>query len=144
MDTAAEDAASRDAAAGVPHADDAPTTSPASTRPAAVPRRRLGRDLTLLALIGVLLIAAVAAGAAALYREFYSPTAFVERYLGMLAEGRAADALAVPGVSVDSAELEAAGLPATPSDALLRRAALATLTDIAVVSEQQGEDGVIR
>ena len=58
---------------------------------------------------------------AAIYREFYSPTAFVERYLGLLAEGRAADALAVPGVSRSTPpQLEAAGLPATASDALLR------------------------
>lgn len=91
----------------------------------------------------MLLIAAVAAGAATLYREFYSPTAFVERYLGMLAEGRAADALAVPGVAVDSAQLEAAGLPAASSEALLRRDALATLTDIEVTGEEQTEDGTV-
>ncbi len=113
-----------------------PTTVPASPR-----RRRLGLDLTLLAIVGVLLLAALGAGAAALYREFYSPTAFVERYLGLLAQGRAADALAITGVSVDSAELEAAGLPATASDALLRPAALATLTDIEIVSEETTDAG---
>ncbi len=112
--------------------------APASTR-----RPRLGRDLTLLGIVGVLLIAAVAAGAATLYREFYSPTAFVERYLGMLAEGRAADALAVPGVAVDSAQLEAAGLPAASSEALLRRDALATLTDIEITGEEQTEEGTV-
>ena len=89
----------------------------------------------------MLLLAALGAGAAALYREFYSPTAFVERYLGLLAQGRAADALAITGVSVDSAELEAAGLPATASDALLRPAALATLTDIEIVSEETTDAG---
>ena len=119
---------------------DTAATDPVSARTPATPgapapsrrRRRLALDLTLLAIVGVLLIAAAGAGAAAIYREFYSPTAFVERYLGLLAEGRAADALAVPGVAVDSAELEAAGLPATASDALLRRDALATLTDIEI------------
>lgn len=111
---------------------------------AAVPRRRgLALDLTLLAVVGVLLIAAIAAGAAAIYREFYSPTAFVERYLSLLAEGRAADALAVPGVAVDSEELEAAGLPTTASDALLRPAALATLTEIDIAEESVREDGVV-
>ncbi len=109
--------------------------------PASSRRRRLGLDLTLLAIVGVLLLAALGAGAAALYREFYSPTAFVERYLGLLAEGRAADALAITGVSVDSAELEAAGLPATASDALLRTAALATLTDVEIVSEEMTDTG---
>ncbi|MFH8252777.1 hypothetical protein ACH3VR_20595 [Microbacterium sp. B2969] len=98
-------------------------------------RARLGVDLALLGVVGVVLVAAVAAGAASLYREFYSPSAFVERYLDLLAEGHAADALGVAGVSVDSAELEAAGLPATASDALLRSAALATLADVHIVSE---------
>jgi hypothetical protein len=112
---------------------------------AASPRRpRLAVDMTLLAVVGVLLLAAIGTGAAAIYREFYSPAAFVERYLSLLAQGRAADALAVAGVAVDSAELEAAGLPASASDALLRRAALATLTDIEVGPEQVAEDGSIR
>lgn len=106
-------------------------------------RRRLGLDLTLLAIVGVLLVAAIGTGAAAIYREFYSPSAFVERYLGLLAQGRAADALAVSGVAVDSAELEAAGLPVTASDALLRPAALATLTDIEVISEETTDSGTV-
>lgn len=106
-------------------------------------RRRLGVDLTLLAIIGVLLIAAISAGAAAIYREFYSPTAFVQRYLDLLSAGHAADALTVPGVAVDSAELEAAGLPASASDALLRSAALATLTDVQIGPESVREDGTV-
>jgi len=93
-----------------------------------------------LAVVGVLLVAAVAAGVGSLYRQFYGPTAFVERYLSLLGDGRAADALAVPGVSVDSAELEAAGLPATASEALLRPAALAGLTDVRAVSEETDGD----
>jgi len=101
---------------------------------AAVPRR--GRtDLVILALVGALLLAATAAGYAALYREFYSPSAFVERYLALLGAGRAADALALPGVAVDSAELSSAGLPRAASEALLRRAALAPLTAARAVSE---------
>ncbi len=83
----------------------------------------------------MLLAGAAFAGAQLLYREFYSPTAFVERYLAMLADGRTGDALAVPGVSVDSAELETAGLPASASDALLRSAALVALSGVEVVSE---------
>ncbi|MEU1973116.1 hypothetical protein ABZ477_15785 [Microbacterium sp. NPDC019599] len=110
--------------------------SPPQTPPAGRKRRRsLALDLTLLGVVGVLLAGAVGAGVSVLYREFYSPSAFVERYLGMLSDGRAADALAVAGVAVDSAELEAAGLPVSASDALLRSAALAPLTDVRVVSE---------
>lgn len=112
----------------------APTTVPLPV-PMARRRPRLAVDLTLLAVVFALLAAALAAAAATLYREFYSPSAFVVRYLSTLAEGSAADALALPGVALDAADLEAAGLPATASDALLRRAALATLTDVEVLSE---------
>ena len=105
------------------------------TTPDPSPSLHSPQDLGLLALVGVLLIAAVWAAVSAISREFYSPTAFVEHYLDLLAEGRAAEALAVPGVAVDSAALEAAGLPATASQAMLRKEALSTLTDIRAVSE---------
>ncbi len=98
------------------------------------------RALVIIALIGVLLIAAIGAGAASLYREFYSPRAFVLHYLELLQDRRSAEALAVPGVAVDSAELEAAGLPATASEALLRPESLTTLTDAAVTGEQVDGD----
>ncbi|WP_344227638.1 hypothetical protein [Microbacterium binotii] len=108
------------------------------------PGVRLAFDLTTLGLVGALLIAALGAGTAALYQEFYSPSAFVQRYLNMLESGRAADALALPGVSLDSSELTDAGLPASASDALLRSAALSSLTDAHVVSEQvDGADTVV-
>lgn len=94
----------------------------------------------MLAVVGLLLVAAAMAAVGAIQQQFYSPAAFVERYLGMLSAGRAAEALTVPGVAVDSAELEAAGLPATSSEALLRRAALAPLTDAKVVSEKADGD----
>jgi len=100
------------------------------------PRRsRLGADLTILALVGLLLIAAVGAGISTLYTSYYGPSAFVTRYLDLLSAGRAADALHVPGVAVDSATLEDAGITSAPSEALLRAAALAPLTDVTVVSE---------
>ena len=118
----------------------APVAATATPPASPVRRSRLGLDLTLLAIVGVLLVGAVAAGIGALYREFYSPTAFVERYLSLLGEGRAADALAVPGVAPDSSELSAAGLPATASEALLRQAALSTLSDVKTVSEVQNGD----
>lgn len=98
-------------------------------------RRSLRGDLTILALIGVLLAAAIAAGGISLYKYFYSPTAFVENYLSLLSQGRAADALLVPGVAIDSEQLDAAGLPTFASDALLRGNALTSLSGVSTVSE---------
>lgn len=111
---------------------------PQSTSPR---RRRLWVDLTTLAVVGVLLVGAIAAGGAALYKEYYGPGAFVTRYLDLLASGRAADALQVPGVAIDRATLEDAGIEATASEALLRQASLAPLADIDVVNEVTA-DGV--
>lgn len=115
------------------HATDGGPAAP----PGAVPARprRLARDLTILGIVGVLLLAALGAGAAAAYRELYSPQAFVLHYLDLLQDRRAAEALAVPGVAVDSAELEKAGLPATASEALLRTDALQSITDPRVTNE---------
>ena len=96
-------------------------------------RRRF--EIPAMILIGVLLVAALGAGAASLYREVYSPRAFVLHYLDLLQERRTADALAIPGVAVDSAQLEAVGLPATASEALLRPDSLMPLTDARVVDE---------
>jgi hypothetical protein len=98
-------------------------------------RPRLALELTALGVVGVLLVLALAAGAGALYREVYSPRAFVRHYLELLEDHRAAEALAVPGVAIDAAELEAAGLPSTASEALLRPDALGTLSDAEIVDE---------
>ncbi len=95
-----------------------------------------------MALIGLLLVAALGAGAASLYREVYSPRAFVLHYLDLLQERRAAEALAVPGVAVDSAELEAAGLPATASEALLRPDSLQAVTNAVITDESVEGDRV--
>lgn len=102
-------------------------------------RRRLRGDLTILTLVGVLLLAALGTGGLALYREVYSPAAFVQRYLTLLADGRAADALRVPGVAVDRETLEATGITDVPSDALLRQAALGTLADVEVLSSETSD-----
>src|SRR5690606_19055090 len=69
------------------------------------------------------------------YKEFYGPSAFVTRYLDLLATGRAADALRIPGVSIDHSILEKSGIDPTASEALLRRAALAPLSDVEIVGE---------
>ncbi|WP_314650459.1 hypothetical protein [uncultured Microbacterium sp.] len=107
-----------------------------------VPRRSsLAADLSLLALVGVLLLAALGAGGAIVYKDFYGPSAFVTRYLDLLSSGRAADALRVPGVAVDREILADAGITPTASEALLRQAALAPLTRVKVESEKE-HDGV--
>jgi hypothetical protein len=114
-----------------------------ASRAARSPRRsRLSTDLTILAIVGVLLVAAFVAGWASLYQQFWGPSAFVERYVSMLATGRAADALAVPGVAVDSTDLADAGLPESASDALLRRDALSALTDVRTLGERPVDGGI--
>ncbi|WP_350350814.1 hypothetical protein ABS642_15590 [Microbacterium sp. A8/3-1] len=102
-------------------------------------RARLGADLAMLALVGVLLLAAIGAGGATLYQQFYGPSAFVTRYLDLLAAGRAADALRIPGVAVDRETLDAAGIDAAASEAMLRHAALAPLTDVEIESEEPAD-----
>jgi hypothetical protein len=104
--------------------------------------RRVGREVTLIAVVCAAVLIAAAVGGFLLYRALYSPTAFVERYLTMLSEGHAADALRVPGVGVDRSVLRADGLPGHASEALLRQAALAPLTDVSTVSETT-KDGVV-
>lgn len=102
--------------------------------------QRLVAELIALGLVGALLLVALGAGVGALYRDVYGPRAFVTHYLDLLAEGDAAGALAVPGVAVDSVELEAAGLPASASEALLRPAAMSGVSDAAVVGETTDGD----
>lgn len=110
-------------------------------QPSSTPRRRrLWFDLTALSLVGVLLIAALGASGIVLYKEFYGPAAFVTRYLDMLSTGRAADALRVPGVSIDYSAMEESGIESTASEALLRQAALAPLSDVEVVSTELSDD----
>ncbi|WAA65947.1 hypothetical protein [Microbacterium oxydans] len=104
-------------------------------------RARLALDLSMLAVVGLVLIAALGAGGATLYQQFYGPSAFVVRYLDLLSSGRAADALRVPGVAVDRETLEKAGIDPAASEAMLRHAALAPLTDVEVESEKPVEGG---
>lgn len=103
--------------------------------------RTLGTDLAALAVVGVLLAGALAATGAVLYRDLYSPAAFVSRYLDLLSRKQAAEALALPGVAVDSAQTSAAGLPPSASEALLRSSALGSLSDVSVQSTQERPDG---
>ena len=141
MDTAAGRASAPPAVDTTPPTA-APAPEQALIQPPPRPRRRgrLALDLSLLGVVGLVLAGAVFAAWGVIERQFYSPAAFVERYVDLLAEGRAADALTVPGVDVTTADLEAAGLRPTASEALLRSAALAPITDVEVVSEEQDGD----
>src|SRR5690606_17244253 len=69
------------------------------------------------------------------------PSAFVADYLSLVAEGRATDALRVPGVSLSRDSLQDLRLDATPSDVLLRGEALAPLTDVEILEESADADG---
>ena len=125
--------------------DAAPEASHAPPAPGAPARRRsrggrLGRDLTVIVVITALVLAGLAVAATLAYREFYSPSAFVRHYLHLLHDNDAAGALAVPGVAIDSAELQAAGLETPDSDALLRAAAMGSLRDVSIVSEVSDGD----
>lgn len=104
---------------------------------AAQPRRGL-LWLTLAAI--VVLLGALIAGSAWAYRALYSPSAFVARYLTLLQEGRAADALELPGVTLTPEVLAGSEISTTASTALLRHAALAPLTDIVITEEHQEGD----
>ena len=104
-------------------------------------RRSLTADLTALAVVGVLLGGALFAAGAVVYDRLYSPSAFVVRYLDLLAQGRAVEALDVPGVRVDLLDLDDVGLPDDATDALLRQAALAPLSDVRVLDSVDA-DGV--
>ncbi|HWT32115.1 MAG TPA: hypothetical protein VN107_00010 [Microbacterium sp.] len=97
---------------------------------------QLVRDLTAIGGLIAVVVAATIVGGIAVYRTVYGPAAFVTHYLQLLATGHAVEALAVPGVGVDRSSLAAAGLPEDASDALLRREALASLSDIRVVSQR--------
>lgn len=123
-------------------APDAPAVRTRTTTVAGPRRRRkLAVDLTVLGVVGILLVGALGATGAVLYRQLYSPTAFVLDYLDLLAEGRATDALLVPGVTATSTDLAAAHLPADASGALLRHDTLTPLSDVEAVAEETAEDG---
>ncbi len=130
-------------AATTPESPRATDSSPrASGRRRGDARRSVAGDLVILSAVGALLIAAFIAAGATLYAQFYGPSAFVVRYANLLADGNATQALAVPGVAVSSADLEAAGLPADASEDFLRSSALGDLSDIRVVSETTNGDTV--
>ncbi|NHI16068.1 hypothetical protein [Microbacterium excoecariae] len=104
-------------------------------------RRRARRPPSpaLRAIAGVVALAmlagAIAVGFLSLYREFWGPSAFAERYVRAIADADAQAALAIPGVAPEFSALEDIGR-GYASDALLRADALAsTITDVHAVAE---------
>ena len=98
-------------------------------------RHRLPWQLTFIGLGLLIALAGVAIAAFFTYENIYSPGAFVSNYARMLADGHTAEALQVPGVAPDS---EPGANDA--SDVLLRSAAIANLSEIKVLSQQQRDD----
>ncbi|MBP2437005.1 hypothetical protein [Microbacterium amylolyticum] len=112
-----------------------PAVSPAPSRPVL--------RLVLAILLLLALIAAIVASFFVLHKNFWSASAFAERYVHKIADGDASGALAMPGVDPDFTQLEAAGYP-NASAALLRSATLTSdIEDIRAVAERRtGDDAV--
>jgi len=85
-------------------------------------------------------IAAIVFGSAWLYRTFWGPGAFVERYIERLAVGDAAGALEMPGVAPEYSELDAIDR-GQASEALLRSATLTSDIDDVHVVDEKSDDG---
>ncbi|GGF50094.1 hypothetical protein GCM10010922_27570 [Microbacterium sorbitolivorans] len=86
-------------------------------------------------------IAAIVFGSAWLYRTFWGPGAFVERYIERLAVGDAAGALEMPGVAPEYSDLDAIHR-GQASEVLLRSATLTSeIDDVKIVDEKSGDDG---
>ena len=94
------------------------------------------------AVVGAMLIAAAFAAIGALNRDVYGAGAFVGNYLGKLQVKDAAGALAIPGVPLEKSALKDSGLPEGSSNALLRSAALAELTEITQIEDADAGDGI--
>ena len=75
--------------------------------------------------LAMLVIGAFFAALGGLNSTIYGASSFVERYLEAIADDDIAAASSTPGVALDQAELEAFGLPADISTAMLRSGVVA-------------------
>ncbi|WP_162621920.1 hypothetical protein [Microbacterium suaedae] len=88
-----------------------------------------------------LLLGAIVIGFLSLHREFWSASAFAERYVERIADADAPGALAMPGVAPEFAELEDIER-GYASETLLRSATLTSeITDIDAIDERTITDG---
>lgn len=104
--------------------------------------RALRRVVLLWSGVGVLLVLAFVATFGAVQRAYYSPSGFVEAFARSVASHDVASALGMPGAAPTKAALAAAKLPTGASRELLRSDVLPTITDVSVVSDTEGRDGV--
>lgn len=92
--------------------------------------------------LAVLLVGAFFAALGALNQTIYGASSFVERYLEAIANDDIATASTTPGVALDAAELEALGLPANVSTAMLRSGVIeAGPEDVRIVNDVAQADG---
>ena len=92
--------------------------------------------------LAVLVVGAFLAALGALNQTVYGASSFVERYLDAIANDDIATASTTPGVALDSAELEALGLPADVSTAMLRSGVIdAGPEDVRIVHDVVHPDG---
>lgn len=90
----------------------------------------------------MLLVGAFLAALGALNQTFYGAASFVERYFEAIANDDLITASSTPGVRLDAAEIEAAGLPANISTAMLRSNVIETAPDeVRVLGDVAHDDG---
>ena len=107
-------------------------------------KRRHSELSTVLAwvVVAVLLVGALFATIGSLNRDVYSAGGFVRQYLDALARQDTTGAMALPGVKLTDAQLEAAGLPQDLPSTLLRASVLGTLDDIRLKSDTESASGI--
>lgn len=92
--------------------------------------------------LAMLVVGAFLAALGGLNATIYGASSFVERYLEAIADDDIAAAASTPGVALDQAELEAFGLPADISTAMLRSGVVAAgPEDVRIVSDVANADG---
>ncbi|GAA1762205.1 hypothetical protein GCM10009747_21850 [Agromyces humatus] len=92
--------------------------------------------------LAMLVVGAFLAALGGLNATIYGASSFVERYLEAIADDDIAGAASTPGVALDEAELEALGLPADLSTAMLRSGVVAAgPQDVRIVSDIANPDG---
>lgn len=92
--------------------------------------------------LAVLLVGAFLAALGGLNQTVYGASSFIERYLSAIANDDIATASTTPGVALDAAELEALGLPADVSTAMLRTGVVESgPEDVRIMSDVAHDDG---
>ncbi|PWC05542.1 hypothetical protein DCE94_04560 [Agromyces badenianii] len=92
--------------------------------------------------LAVLVVGAFFAALGALNQTVYGASSFIERYLSAIGADDIATASTTPGVALDATELEALGLPADVSTAMLRTGVVDSgPEDVRIMSDIAHDDG---